>query len=39
MWRNSYKHYTILYNSIVTKDIPSYEIWAGVPAWFIKKYE
>ncbi len=25
--------------SIVTKDIPSNEIWAGVPARFIKKYE
>lgn len=24
--------------SIVTKDIPSNEIWAGVPARFIKKY-
>lgn len=24
--------------SIVTKDIPSNEIWAGVPAHFIKKY-
>lgn len=25
--------------SIVTKDIPSNEIWAGVPARFIKKYD
>lgn len=25
--------------SIVTKDIPSNEIWAGVPAHYIKKYE
>ena len=24
--------------SIITKDIPSNEIWAGVPARFIKKY-
>ena len=23
--------------SVVTKDIPPYEIWAGVPARFIKK--
>jgi acetyltransferase-like isoleucine patch superfamily enzyme len=25
--------------SVVTKDIPSYEIWAGVPAHFLKKRE
>ena len=24
-------------NSVVTKDIPPYEIWAGVPARFVKK--
>lgn len=24
-------------NSLVTKDIPPYEVWAGIPAKFIKK--
>ena len=26
-------------NSLVTKDVPSFEIWAGVPAKFIRKIE
>lgn len=26
-------------NALVTKDIPAYEIWAGVPAKFIKYRE
>lgn len=33
------KYSVVAANSVVTKDIPDYEVWGGVPAHFIKKRE
>lgn len=33
------KHSVVGAGSVVTKDIPDYEVWAGNPAKFIRKIE